>query len=340
MSLAHFAYVAPKSLSEALSLLAARKADARVLAGGTDLLPKIGNADAGAGLIACRKEVQGDNPLIAAPAADQSTLQACDPSLLAPCSNRENRDSTAEMLLVSLRRIAELRGIVYDRKHGLTIGATARVNELLAHEAVRRHYPAMVDAASRMATVQIRNMATVAGNICNARPCADNVPTLVARAARVELLSVRGSRTLDLENFILAPGKTAIEPDELLVKIHVPAPPAGSGASYQCASARCKVDLTSVSVAVYLVCEDAAIRQARIVLGAVGPVPLRARKAEDLLVGQPPTESLLAEVAEAAASESRPITDIRASAEWRRKMVHVLTKRAILEAANRAGGKP
>jgi CO/xanthine dehydrogenase FAD-binding subunit len=116
----------------------------------------------------------------------------------------------------------------------------------------------------------------------------------------------------------------------------VPPPPAHSGASYQCASARSKIDLTSVSVAVYLVCEDAAIRQSRIVLGAVGPKPLRARKAEDLLAGAVLTKSLLAEAGEAAASESRPITDIRASAEWRRRMVLVLAKRAIAEAVERA----
>jgi CO/xanthine dehydrogenase FAD-binding subunit len=295
MSLAHFAYIAPPSLSEVIALLAARKADAHVLAGGTDLLLKIGKGDAGPGL--------------------------------------------KPGVLVSLRHIAELRPIVFDPEHGLTIGATARINELLAHEAVTSHYPAMAYAASQTATVQIRNMATIAGNICNARPCADNVPTLVARGARVELLSERGSRTLDLENVILAPGQTAIEPDELLARIHVPPPPAHSGASYQCASARSKVDLTSVSVAVHLVCEDAAIREARIVLGAVGPKPLRALKAEDLLAGQVLTKSLLAEAGEAAASESLPITDIRASAEWRRRMVFVLTKRAIAEAIERAGGK-
>jgi CO/xanthine dehydrogenase FAD-binding subunit len=296
MSLAHFAYVAPRSLSEAIAIIAARKADAAVLAGGTDLLPGLGKGDATPGL--------------------------------------------RPGILVSLRHIAELRPIVFDPEHGLTIGATARINELLAHEAVKTRYPAMTDAASQTANVQIRNMATLAGNICNARPCADNVPTLVARAARVELLSVRGSRMLELGDFILAPGKTAIEPDELLVRIHVPPPPAHSGASYQYASARSKVDLTSVCVAVYVVCEDAVIRQARIVLGAVGPTPLRAGKAESLLTGQRLTNSLLTAAGEAAASESQPITDIRASAEWRRRMVFVLAQRAIVEAVQRAGGKP
>ena len=283
-------------MSEAVALLAARKADARVLAGGTDLLPQISKGGAG--------------------------------SALKPG------------VLISLRHIAELRPIVFDPERGLTIGATARINELLAHEAVTSHYPALACAASQTATVQIRNMATLAGNICNARPCADNVPTLVARGARVELLSVRGSRTLDLENVILAPGKTALEPGELLVRIRVPPPPAHSGASYQCLSARSKVDLTSVSVAVYLVRADDTIREARIVLGAVAPTPLRATKAEELLVGQVPTKSLVAGACEAAAKEARPITDIRASAEWRRKMVFVLTQRAIAQALERAGGRP
>jgi CO/xanthine dehydrogenase FAD-binding subunit len=296
MSHAHFAYLAPLTLSEVVAHLAARKADARVLAGGTDLLPLI------------------------------------------------DKGAVKPGVLISLRRVAELRPITFDRERGLTIGACARIGELLAHEAVRSHYPAMVDAAWQTATVQIRNMATLAGNICNARPCADNVPTLVARGARVELLSARGSRTLDLEDFILAPGKTRIEPDELLVRTHVPPPPAGAGvrggASYQCLSARSKVDLTSVSVAVYLVFAEGGIREARIVLGAVAPTPIRALQAEKLLVGQAPTPALLTVAGEAAANEARPITDIRATAEWRKKMVGVLTQRAIAEALTRAGGKP
>lgn len=292
MSLAHFAYLAPLTLSEVVAHLSARTTDAHVLAGGTDLLPKI------------------------------------------------SKGSVKPGVVISLRHLAELRPITFDREHGLTIGATARISEILAHEAVTNYYPAMAYAASQTATVQIRNMATLAGNICNARPCADNVPTLVARGARVELRSTRGSRTLDLEAVFLAPGKTVIAPDELLVRVHVPPPPAHSGASYQCLSARSRVDLTSVSVAVYLVCAEDTIREARIVLGAVGPIPLRARKAEELLVGQVPSESLVAAAGEAAAAEARPITDIRASAQWRRKMVFVLTRRAITEALERAGGKP
>ncbi len=292
MSLAHFAYIAPLTLSEVVAHLSARDADARVLAGGTDLLPMIGKGGVKPGVV------------------------------------------------ISLRRIAELRPINFDPEHGLTIGASARLSELLAHEAVTSRYPALAYAASQTATVQIRNRATIAGNICNARPCADNVPTLVARGARVELLSARGSRTLDLEQVIVAPGKTVIAPDELLVRIHVPPPPACSGASYQCLSARSKIDLTSVSVGVYLVRAEDTIREVRIVLGAVAPLPLRARAAEDRLKGRVPTKALFAEAAETAAMEALPITDIRASAEWRRKMVSVLTRRAIAEAIERAGGKP
>ena len=292
MSLAHFAYLAPLTLSEVVAHLAARKADACILAGGTDLLPKLGKG-------------------------------ALNPAVL-----------------ISLRHVAELRPITFDLQHGLTIGATSRISELLAHEAVTRYYPALADAAWQTATVQIRNMATLAGNICNARPCADNVPTLVACGARVELLSQRGSRTLDLEEVILAPGKTALEPDELLVRIRVPPPPAHAGAAYQCLSARSRVDLTSVSVAVYLVLAEDTIHESRIVLGAVAPKPLRARQAEELLVGRVLTKSLVAEAGQAAANEARPITDIRASAEWRRMMVAVLTQRAIAQAVARSGGNP
>lgn len=291
MSLARFAYLAPRSLSEAIALLAARKGNVCVLAGGTDLLPKLGKGSVKTGAV------------------------------------------------VSLRHVAELREVAFDPERGLTIGATARLNELIAHDVVRRLYPAMAHAASQSATVQIRNMATVAGNICNASPCADNVPTLIARGARIELASQRGSRTLDLEKFFVGPGQTALQADELLVRIHVPPPPAKSGTSYHCISARSKVDISAVSVAAHLACEDGTIREARIILGAVGPTPLRARKAEALLAGQPLTEALLAAAGAAAAEESHPINDVRASASWRRRMVEALAKRAIAEAAERAGGK-
>lgn len=291
MPVARFAYLAPRSVSEAVAALAGRHGDARVLAGGTDLLPKLGKGSLAIGAV------------------------------------------------VSLRHVAELRAIAFDRERGLTIGATARLNELIANEAVRALYPAIAHAASQTATVQIRNMATVAGNICNGSPCADNVPTLIARGARVELASGRGTRMLDLAEVFLGPSKTALAPDELLVRIHVPPPPKGTGTAYRCISARSKVDVSSVSVAAHVACEDGTIREARIVLGAVGPTPLRATKAEELLAGRKLTDELLAAAGDAAAAASRPISDVRASASWRRRMVGVLAKRAIADAVERANGK-
>lgn len=288
MSLPRFTYLAPKSLSEVVALLAERSGQARLLAGGTDLIPKMG------------------------------------------------KGSLRPGALVSLKRVDELRAITFDPEKGLVVGATARLSELVAHDAVRRFYPAMAHAASQTATVQIRNMATLAGNVCNGSPCADNVPTLVARGARAECLSARGSRFVEMESFFLAPGVIALDKDEVLARIHVPPPPRGAGFAYRCISGRSKVDISAVSVGAKLALEGSRIAEARVVLGAVGPTPLRARKAEALLAGEAPGDGLFAAAGEAAAEEARPISDVRASAAWRRKMVAVLVKRALAEAAARA----
>jgi carbon-monoxide dehydrogenase medium subunit len=238
--------------------------------------------------------------------------------------------------IIGLKRIKGLNGISFNRKDGLTIGATALLADVAAHPAIRRYYPAVAYAAQSTANVQIRNMGTVAGNLCNAAPSADNAPTLIALSAEVSLAGTNAERRLPLEQFFKGPGQTALKPVEILTAIHVPPPPPHSGASYIHLSARGRVDISAVSVGAMLVMNKRQCSEARIVLGAVAPIPLRAVKSEKLIRGKPLTEGLMEKTGAQASKEAKPISDMRASAQYRKKMVAVLTKRALSEASQRA----
>ena len=238
--------------------------------------------------------------------------------------------------VVSLNAIDGLKSITFKRNQGLTIGAGARLADVEAHPDIRRRYPAVAYAASVTANTQIRNMGTVAGNLCNAAPSAENAPTLMAMNAEVAVLGKAGERRLPLEDFFKGPGKTALEPEEILTSIFVPLPPPRSGASYQHISARGKVDISAVCVGAMATLSKGACQEVRIALGAVAPVPMRAGKAERILQGKKPTPERIEQAAEQAMKESRPISDMRASAAYRKAMVRVLTKRALQEALMRA----
>ena len=289
MSMPRFDYTSPQSLDEVLDLLAMHGADARLLAGGTDLMPKMA------------------------------------------------KGAIIPKIVISLRRIAELRPIAFDPDSGLTIGAMARLAEVLEHPDIRQYYPAISSAAAQTANGQIRNMGTMAGNICNGSPCADSAPTLLALDARVLLARRGATRTVALEDFFIGPSQTVVAPDEILVSIHAPPPRAHQGFAYQNIQARARVDVSAASVGVGVTAEQGRLTDVRIFLGAVGPTPLRAIKAEAAVNGLVANGAVFRDAGEIAASESRPITDIRSTASYRRRVIAVLTRRALAEAANRAG---
>ncbi|EFK07524.1 FAD binding domain in molybdopterin dehydrogenase [delta proteobacterium NaphS2] len=238
--------------------------------------------------------------------------------------------------VIALKHIKELEAITYDPKEGLKIGATALLADVAAHADIRKHYPAIAAGAHETANVQIRNMGTVAGNLCNAAPSADNAPTLLAMDAEVEIKSATGERRLPLDQFFKGPGQNALASGEILTAIHVPAPGSGEGVSYQHISARGKVDISAVCVGVMVHMAENGCDDVRIFLGAVAPVPMRAAKAEALVRGKQLTEETIEAAGIAAMEESQPITDVRSSADYRKKMVAVLTRRALAEARDRA----
>ena len=288
MPVARFDYVAPNSVDEALKLLKDHGENARVLAGGTDLLIRIRQ-----GLVM--------------------------PSVV-----------------IGLKKIQGLDRISFDRKEGLTIGATSLLADVACHPDIQRFYPAVAYAAGETATVQIRNMGTVAGNLCNAAPSADNAPTLIAMGAEVILARVGGVRRLPLEEFFVGPGATSIVQGEILTAIRVPVPPPRSGASYQHISARGKVDISAVGIGATATLKGQVCEDVRIVMGAVGPTPMRAFQAEKLLIGKRLTRQQMEKAGQRASVEAKPIDDVRASADYRREMVAVLTRRALAEAQGRA----
>jgi len=239
--------------------------------------------------------------------------------------------------LMSLKKIPGLDQITWDPAAGLTIGALALLREVEVSPIILEHAPMLARAAHATATVQIRNMGTVMGNICNASPSADNIPTLVAMNASIVAYSERGEREISLDDFFLGPGRTALESDELAIAIKVPAPAPRTGVSYQKVSQRSKVDIAAVNIGALVTLDgDGNCKTVRVSMGAVGPTPLRAGKAEAFLVGKPADDDNLAEAGRLAAEDASPISDVRASKEYRKLMVEVLSKRALAEAAGLA----
>lgn len=238
--------------------------------------------------------------------------------------------------IVNLKRIAGLDAITDDKKNGLTIGATALLADVAAHKGIRRHYPTVAEAAGATANVQVRNMGTVVGNLCNASPSADNAPTLMAMAATVDIAGPTGSRSVLLDQFFQGPGITALKAGEIVTAVRVPPPVAGSGTAYHSLSQRGKLDCSAVGVGTMVVLNGNHCTDARIIVGACAPVPMRTRAAEKMLIGKKMTDTLIRQAAQKASEETSPITDVRASAPYRWKMVSVLTIRALTDARRMA----
>jgi carbon-monoxide dehydrogenase medium subunit len=230
--------------------------------------------------------------------------------------------------LVSLRAIDSLHDIV-DQDNALRIGAAAPLAEIAAHASLGPTFPALAQAIDVIGSSQIRNVATLAGNLCNASPGADSAPPLLVHEARVELQSRGGSREIALRDFFRGPGETALEPGEILTAVIVPHPAKGARSIFL-RKGRVTMDLAVASVAVLLELDEDVCQRARIAAGAVAPVPLRLEKTESILEGSTLDPDTIARAAAAASAEVSPITDVRSTEEYRRELVGVYTKRGIL----------
>ncbi len=228
--------------------------------------------------------------------------------------------------LVSLRSIPRLRHIRIGQR--VSLGAGATIADILHHQDLKGLYPALVQAASTLGSMQIRNVATVGGNLCNASPAADLAPPLLVLGARARIIGPRGEREVPLQDFFIAPGSTVLASDELLLSLSLPLPEPGSGSIFMRKS-RVAMDLAKVSVAVQLCVDGSRCRQIHVAAGAVAPVPLRLSRVEDMLRGAELTGDLLERAAGLAQDCVSPITDLRSSAEYRRKLVAVLLRRCL-----------
>ena len=241
--------------------------------------------------------------------------------------------------VVNLKSIPGLNTISYNNKKGLTLGALVRFNDLIYSDLVQTNYPVLVEVSKKIASYQIRNLATVGGNLCNAAPSADSAPILIALDSRVALAGPNGKkRSLKLENFFTGPGMTALKPGEILTQITVPPIEPHTGLAYIKHTTRRALEIAVVGAVGLIRLDDNSDKcmSARVVIAACAPTPLRVPAAEKMLSGKTVTEADLKSAAAAAAVAVAPITDIRAGDVYRREMVRVQCARTLQSALARA----
>ncbi len=238
--------------------------------------------------------------------------------------------------VVSLADIEGLSGIA-EHASGLQIGARTRMVEVGSHPSIRARYSAVSDGASLVGSVQTRHLATIGGNVCNAAPSADTSPGLTVLSATAHASGPSGERAIPIMELWTGPGRTSLAVGEVVTHFTLPAPGARSGSHYQRHTPRKVMDIAAVGTAVYLELDGGGTcTTARIALGAVAPTVVRAPRAEAALVGGPVNEETAAVAGAIAATEATPISDQRASAEFRTYLIEVMTRQSILRAAERA----
>ncbi len=239
--------------------------------------------------------------------------------------------------VVDLSGVSRVRALHADAG-GLRVGAAVSARTLERDATTRRVYTSLAESGALVGSVQVRNLATLGGNLCNAAPSADMAPPLLALDAEAVIAGPRGERRVPLTDFFTGVRRTVLAADEVLLELVLPVPGARSGGQYLRHTPRRELDIAVVGVASQLTLSDGVCAKARIALAAVAPVPLRARAAEQALEGKPVTPEAIERAAELAVGAAEPISDQRGSADYRRHLVHVLTRRTLRTALTRAGG--
>lgn len=275
-----FNYYSPKTIQQAFALLNEYGRDAKVLAGGTDLLVRI--------------------------KIGRATPRA----------------------VIDIKGVSELQSYIEKSEGIVHIGALTTMATIQYDSIIIQNFPAIVEAVSNIGSVQIRNRASIAGNLCNASPAADSAPSLLIYGAQVKLISPRGERILSLPEFILGPGKTALEADELVKEVLLPLPGKDQGAAFKRLTRRKGVDLATIN----LCCQVRSDGLTRFALGAAGPVPFIVEDPSGKLASKDASAEEKKALIEQIMAPAKPIGDIRASKEYRMAMLVVLGQRA-LEAA-------
>ncbi|MBI2885605.1 MAG: xanthine dehydrogenase family protein subunit M [Chloroflexi bacterium] len=243
--------------------------------------------------------------------------------------------------MVDVKGVPELNQLRYDAAEGLVVGAAVPCYRIYEDELVAAHYPALVDAARIIGGIQIQGRASLGGNLCNASPSGDSIGALIALEATAVIAGPGETRSVPVEQFCTAPGRSVLGPGELLVALRLPPPKPRSGAHYLRFIPRYEMDIAIVSagVAAVLSPDMSSFVSARVALGAVAPTPLFVTEAGAALAGKPISEESIALAAEAARQAARPINDMRGTVEQRRHLAAVLTTRALRGAVARAKGE-
>lgn len=285
-------YVAPTSLSEAVSVLSANGDRARPLAGGTDIIVQLRGG---------RRELD---------------------------------------VLVDAKSIPELNQIELTDS-GLSLGAAVPCYEVYQNQAVAAAYPGLIDAAGLIGSIQIQGRASIGGNLCNAAPSGDSIPPIITLGGEAHINGPNGWRAVAAEDFCTGPGRSVLEPGEILVGIQIPAPAANSGTAYLRFIPRNEMDIAvaGVSSSVVLDASGQTIQSARIALASVGPTPILATAAGDSLAGKAVSDDAIAEAGRLASEAATPITDMRGTIRQRHHLVDVLTRRTLNIAIRRARGE-
>lgn len=285
-----FDYVAPQSVDEAVAVLSENGSDARMLAGGSDIIAQLKEG---------RRQVK---------------------------------------VLVDVKKIPAANELAFDARKGLTIGAGVSCCDIYENEHVASNYPALVDSTELIGSIQIQGRATIGGNLCNASPAADTIPTLIVLGATARIAGPAGEREVAVEDFCTAPGQTVLQDGEFLVSVHFPPPAANSGAYFLRFIPRNEMDIAVVNAAASVVLNAGknTFESARIAVGAVAPIPLYLPAAGAALAGSEVSDQSIEMAAEIARQSARPITDMRGTIEQRVHLAGVLTRRAVCGAVERA----
>ena len=288
----NFAYSAPTTLQEAVSLKGKYSGKANIIAGGTDLI-----------IFMRVRRRQPD-------------------------------------MLIDGKKVPELNEFTLNES-GLTLGAAVSCRKIYENAEVAERFPALIDSTTLIGGVQIQGRASVGGNLCNAAPSADTVPTLIAYGAVANIAGDGGTRQLPVEEFCLAPGKNALKDDEILVNIFIPAPKANSGAKFLRFIPRNEMDIAVVNAASSVQLDDAGkkILAARIAIGSVAPKPLYVEEAGASLIDKEVSDDAISHAAALAREAASPIEDMRGTVEHRLQLVEVLTKRTLMAAIASARGE-
>lgn len=286
-ALKSFEYFEPRTVEEVVRILFMYGGEAKVLAGGVDLVPKMR-----------KRQIQ-------------------------------------PKCLVSIQRIPGIDYIEGDGAEGLRIGALTSLRSIELSPAIQKDYELLHEAIHQIASIQVKNMGTAVGNLCVATPASDIALPLLVLGAKLRIVGLTQERNVPIEKFFIGVGQTVLQPSEIVTEVLLPSPPAATGGAFL-KLVRTATDVAKVNVAVTVTVTDGICQDVKIALGSVAPTPIRANKAEEALKGKKLDQETIAEAAETAAEETKPIDDIRSTAEYRKEVTKVLVRRAIEKASKRA----